>query len=461
MTGSAASCRPALDHVDRRRDDYLDVLFELVRRPSVSGHAAEVNACAALLEEILLDAGIPARILATDGAPVVFGELTGRSPFTVLFYGHYDVQPPEPLEAWDSPPFEPTIRGGRVYARGTGDNKGQLLAHVLAVRSFLETTGAPPVHVKFVLDGEEESGSPHLHDFVERNRELLAADLVYTADGGYHDSGLPLVCFGVRGIVTVELEARGAARDLHSGNRGNLVPNPAWRLIDLLRTMRAPDGRVTIEGFYDGVREPTAFELGLLARAPFDREEFAQSVGLPTTDIQDGTDYGRRLMFEPTFNIAGFSSGHTGEGLRTIIPSSAAVRLDARLVADQDPDRVLELLEAHARAHAPDVTVRSLGSMRPSKTSPELPVARRIVDAVAAARGVEPVVVPCLGGSLPDYVWTHLLGAPSVVVPYANPDESNHAPNENLEVEAFFAGIKTSVLVLEALRRHAEGAIAA
>lgn len=418
-----------------------------------------MNECAGLLENVLLDSGLDARILPTGGAPVVFGELGGQSPFTVLFYGHYDVQPPEPLEGWDSPPFEPTIRDGRIYARGAGDNKGQLLAHVLAVRSFLETSGAPPVNVKFVFDGEEESGSPFLRDFVERNRELLAADLVYTADGGYHESGLPLVCFGVRGIVAVELEARGAERDLHSGNRGNLVPNPAWHLIDLLGTMRAPDGRVTIQGFYEGVREPTEFELAVLASAPFDREEFAKSVGLTTTDIRDAAEYGRRLMFEPTFNIAGFSSGHTGDGLRTIIPSSATVRLDMRLVADQDPDRILELLEAHVRTHAPEVTVRSLGSMRPSKTSPELPVSRRIVDAVARARGLEPVVVPCLGGSLPDYVWTHVLGAPSVVVPYANADESNHAPNENLEVEAFFAGIRTSIVVLEALRGNAEGVV--
>lgn len=459
MTVSAPAFQPALDHVDRHRDDYLDVLFELVRRPSISGQAEEVNECAGFLENGLLDSGINARILPTGGAPVVFGELGGQSPFTVLFYGHYDVQPPEPLEGWDSPPFEPTIRDGRIYARGAGDNKGQLLAHVLAVRSFLETSGAPPVNVKFVFDGEEESGSPHLHDFVERNRELLAADLVYTADGGYHDSGLPLVCFGVRGIVAVELEARGAERDLHSGNRGNLVPNPAWQLIDLLRTMRTPAGRVTIESFYDGIREPTEFELALLARAPFDREAFAKSVGLAKTDIRDAAEYGHRLMFEPTFNIAGLSSGHAGDGLRTIIPSSATVRLDMRLVADQDPDRILELLEAHVRTHAPEVIVRSLGSMRPSKTSPELPVARRIVDAVAWARGLEPVIVPCLGGSLPDYVWTHVLGAPSVIVPYANADESNHAPNENLEVEAFFAGIRTSIVVLEALRGEAEGVV--
>lgn len=456
MTAPAAPCAPALAEVEQRRDEHLDILLELLRQPSISGRPEETADCAQLLQRILRDSGIDTRILATGGAPVVFGELAGRSPFTVLFYGHYDVQPPEPLDAWRSPPFEPTLRDGRVYARGAGDNKGQLLAHVLAVRAFLETEGTPPVSVKFVFDGEEESGSPHLAAFVERNRKLLASDLVYTADGGYHESGRPLVCLGVRGILTVELEARGAARDLHSGNLGNLVPNPAWMLVDLLRTMRAPGGRVAVEGFYDAVRDPTDVELELLARVPFDREQFTRSVGLSETDIRDATDYCRRLMFEPTFDISGFTSGHTGSGVRTIIPATAAARVDIRLVADQEPDRILRLLEAHVRAHAPGVTVRPLGAMRPSKTPAELPVTRRIVDAVAAARGLEPVVVPCLGGSLPDSVWTKLLGAPSVIVPYANADESNHAPNENLELEAFYAGIRTSIHVLAALAAQAE-----
>lgn len=215
--------------------------------------------------------------------------------------------------------------------------------------------------------------------------------------------------------------------------------------------MRAPDGRVLIEGFYDEVREPTPLERDLIARLPFDPEAHARSLGLESTDIRDAADYGERLMFRPTFNIAGFSSGYGGPGMKTIIPSRALVKIDIRLVADQDPDVIYQRLVDHVRRHAPDVSVRKLGAMWPSRTSPELPVSRAVVDAVRPARGQEPVVVPALGGSLPDYVWTRLLGVPSVTVPYGDPDQNNHGPNERMGVETFFAGIRTSLHVLAAL----------
>lgn len=448
------SLEAVLDHIDARRDECLETLFELLRQPSISAQDNGVLECAELLRDTLRGFGIESSIIPTEGYPVVYGEVTAEreDAFTVLFYGHYDVQPPEPLEAWESGPFDPTVRDGRVYARGAGDNKGQLITHVLAVRAFLETAGAVPINVKFVFEGEEESGSPNLLSFVEGHRDLLKADLVYTSDGGYDDSGRPVVCFGVRGMLALELEARGAKSDLHSGNRGNVVPNPAWTLIDLLHTMRDPTGRVTIEGFYDDVREPTEIEDELAAKVPFDRDAFLSAMGLGDTPIRNSQDYARRLMFESTFNIAGFTSGYGGEGIKTIIPSRAGLKMDLRLVADQNPDDIYAKFERHVEEHAPDVMVRRLGAMNPSRSSPELPVSRLIVETVEKARGEEPVVIPSLGGSLPDYVWTRTLGAPSVLVPYANPDENNHGPNENLKLDAFFFGIKTSVRVLEAFR---------
>lgn len=440
----------ALAHVEEHRQEYLEKLFDLLRQPSVSSERRGVEECARTLTALLESFGLKSSLHETGGYPIVYAEAPGESPYTVLFYGHYDVQPADEPE-WLSDPFAPVVRDGRIYARGVGDNKGQLLAHVLAVRSWLQTAGSLPVSVKFVFEGEEESGSPHIAGFVERNRDLLAADVVYTADGPMHDSGRPVVCFGVRGILYVELEARGPRTEVHSGNRGNVAPNPAWTLIDLLRTMRDENGRVLIEGFYDRVRRPTPFERALAAGIPFDPQVHAQALGLAGTPIRDAADYADRLMFQPTFNIAGFTSGYGGPGMKTIIPSRALLKMDMRLVADQDPDEIYEQFAEHVRRHAPDVTVRKLGTMRPSRTSPELPVSRRVIDAVKRARGQEPVVMPAVGGSLPDYVWTHLLGAPSIMVPYGDPDQNNHGPNEHMAVDTFFAGIRTSLYVLDAL----------
>lgn len=448
------SVESVLDHIDARRDEYLETLFKLLRQPSVSAQDEGVLECAELLRDTLREFGVESYLIPTDGYPVVYGEVAaGREEaFTILFYGHYDVQPPEPLEAWESDPFDPTVRDGRIYARGAGDNKGQLVTHVLAARAFLETMGTVPVNVKFVFEGEEESGSPNLLSFVERHRDLLKADLVYTSDGGYDDSGRPVVCFGVRGMLALELKALGAKSDLHSGNRGNVVPNPAWTLIDLLQTMRDSTGRVMVKGFYDDVRESTEIEDDLAAKVPFDRDAFLSAMGLGDTPIQGPRDYARRLMFEPTFNIAGFTSGYGGEGIKTIIPAQANLKMDLRLVAEQDPDDIYEKFERHVQEHAPGVKVHRLGAMKPSRSSPELPMSRLVMETVEQARGEEPVVIPSLGGSLPDYVWTQALGVPSVLVPYANPDENNHGPNENLELEAFFSGIRTSVRVLEAFK---------
>lgn len=445
-----------LARIDADRECHLEMLFRLLRQPSISARDEGVRECAELVREIVEKCGIAASVLPTDGQPVVHGELRGAddAEVTVLFYGHYDVQPPEPLEEWLSPPFEPTVRDGRIYARGAGDNKGQFLAHALAVRAFVETEGLLPVNVKLILEGEEESGSPSLERFVEANRDLLEADLVYIADGGYDDSGRPVVCLGVRGMLVVELEAHGAKTDLHSGNRGNVVPNPAWQLVDLLHTMRSPDGRVLIDRFYDDVREPIDAELEYASKLPYDPDAFAASLGLTRAPVTSASEYGRRLMFQPTLNIAGFTSGYGGKGIKTIVPSRAVLKMDMRLVVDQDPDTIFERFCAHVRNHAPDVQVRYLGAMKPSRIPPELPAVQTIIDAVRAARSQEPVVLPSLGGSLPNYVWTETLGVPAVLVPYANPDENNHAPNENLEIEAFFQGIRTTAVVIDALGRR-------
>jgi acetylornithine deacetylase/succinyl-diaminopimelate desuccinylase-like protein len=385
---------------------------------------------------------------------VLYGEVESPQPdaFTLLFYGHYDVQPPEPLEEWDSPPFEPIVREGRLWGRGVADNKGQLLTHVLAVKSYLAVHDSLPVNVKFVFEGEEESGSVHLPEFIEEHRDLLAADLVYTSDGPLHETGDPVVFFGVRGILNVELRLRTAEHDNHSGNKGGVVPNAAWELVDVLSTMKDEEDRVLIPGFYDDVLPPDEASLQLIEDLPYDPDSLAEVFGVEQLGLSK-EEYYRRLTLRPTLTINGLVSGYTGPGSKTIIPGQAVAKLDMRLVADQDPEKIFEMVKAHVSKVNPDVEVVHHGHMYPSRTRPDLPAGQKVVRAVEAGAGEEPIVTPALGGSLPDYVWTKLVGLPSVGVPYANADEANHAPNENMEVDLFYRGIRVSAQVMHELGR--------
>lgn len=441
----------ALQHAEETREEALETLLRYVAQPSISTRNEGTEQTALLLQEIMETAGIRTQLLQTKGHPAVYGEIAGPpgAP-TVLFYGHYDVQPPEPLELWSTPPFEPTIRDGRIYGRGVADNKGQHLCHILAVRAWREAAGELPVTVKFLIEGEEETGSPHLAELVRDQRDLLRADLFYTSDGGMHPSGRPAVYFGVRGLLYVEVEIRGANADAHSGNKGNVLPQPAWELVDLLHSMRGSDGRAVFPGFHDDVRSPTPKEQAMLQEMPFDRRSFLAEHGLDESPISDGADYYRRLTFEPTFNIAGLASGYSGEGTKTIIPARAIAKIDFRLVADQDPDAVFEAFARAVAEQNPRAEVRRLAATPPSHTDPSLPVSKMMVSAVRESWDVEPVI-SALGGTLPDYVFTRILNTPSVIIPYANHDEHNHAPDENLRLDCFFSGIRTTLHVLDAL----------
>ena len=449
-------------YIDDHRQDALDTLVRLVRQPSISAQNTGVRECAGLLAGLLSEYGIPARVIETPSQPVVYGNLV-RDPkaFTLICYGHYDVQPPEPLDLWQSPPFEPAIRDGRIYGRGVGDNKGQLLAHVLAARAWLETAGSLPVNVKFVFEGEEESGSPSLRVFAAEHKEMLAADLVYISDGGLHPSGRPVISLGNRGMLGVTLIAQGADRDNHSGNKGGVAPNPVWRLVHLLATMVDPKGRVLIDGFYDGVRPVGPVEQRILGSLDFDAKTFAATMGMPALEI-DGPTYWRRIMLEPYFNIQGFASGYVGPGSKTIIPSRAECRIDIRLVVDQRIDDVYEKVRRHAAKVAPRIQVELRGSrtMEATRTRPDHPAVAVVAGAIKAYRGVGPVLNLSSGGSLPNAVWPDVLGIDHIGVPYANADENNHSPNENLSLERYHDGIHVSAEVFQALAEaHARGAL--
>jgi acetylornithine deacetylase/succinyl-diaminopimelate desuccinylase-like protein len=437
-------------YVASHRDRFVDELCRLLRQPSISAQDVGVKECAELVRDAVVAAGLDARVLPTGGHPVVYGE--GRAAGgarTVLIYGHYDVQPPEPLEAWTTPPFEPTIRDGRIYARGAGDNKGQLFAHIKALEAVLATRGGLPVNVKLLFEGEEEMASVHLPEFVAAHRELLRADVAFSSDGPMHPRG-PLVFFGCRGILKLELVATGARRDLHSGNYGGVAPAPAVRLARAVASLWDRRGRVAVRGFYDRVRPPSAADRRALRAIPFDAGAIARDVGVAPPRALRGGAYYRRLLLEPNLNVAGLGAGYVGPGFKTSIPREARARLDARLVMDQTPDEIEAKIRAHLRRHGfADVTVRRVGgSFLPSRTPVDHPFGRAVIRAVARAWGRRPIVIPNLGGGLPDYLFTQTLGLPSVWVPYAPHDESNHAPDENTTIEAFINGIRTTAAAL-------------
>ncbi len=452
--------QPALDavfaHIDRNADAFVARLIDYVRHPSISAQDIGIAEVAQMLLAMLGRLGLQAELLPTRGHPMVLarGPAVPGAP-TVLLYGHYDVQPPEPLEAWTSPPFAPEIRDGRIYARGVGDNKGQHLAQLLAIESHLVVTGRLPCNVIVLLEGEEEVGSPHLAEVVAAQADRLRADLVVTADGTLHPSGRGTILYGVRGVTHFELHVRTAARDTHSGNFGGVVPNALWALVHLLASMRGRDGEIAIDGLHDPIRPPGQAERAAVERLPLDLPALMAELGLSALDAPRDRGFWERLMFHPTLTINGISGGYAGPGSKTVLPAAAVAKCDIRLVEAMTPEQALTAVRAHVARVAPTlgatVEVVGQGGMLPSTTPMEQPFAPVLRAALTAARGEAPLEYPCMGGSLPDYVFTKTLGIPAFVTPYGNADEANHAPNENLRIDCFLAGIRSGAALLAGL----------
>lgn len=449
---NASSYQQVLAALARNQNRDLEDLFTLIRQPSISAQDVGVAECAELERHMLERAGLTTSLLPTKRHPMVYGERCDQpGKPTLLIYGHYDVQPPEPLDLWESAPFEPVIRDGLIVARGSGDNKGQHFANICGVRAWLETTGELPVNVKVLLEGEEEIGSPHIEDVVREYRDLLQCDMVFTADGPVQNDAFPQINFGVRGILSAELTVRGASGDLHSGNWGGVAPNAAWFLVHLLATLMNDDNEVLVEGFYDDIAELSPLARQALDAIPLELEEVLLGIGIGQLPPPRGLGFYDRLAARPTMTINGLTSGYQGPGSKTVIPSLASARLDMRLVPNQTCDDIFAKLAAHVRRHAPQAELIRTGSMEPSATPLDHPLAASVRNAVEAGFGRRPIDIPLLGGSLPDYVWTDILGVPSFVVPYAQSDERNHAPNERFAVESFHAGARTMAALLHEL----------
>lgn len=449
VTAGAPDLSDVFTYIDRHREASVRRLIDYVSRPSISAYGTGIGEVASYIAGVMRRMGLDARIIPTGGWPVVFAQRhDAPGAPTVLLYGHYDVQPPDPLDAWVSPPFEPEIRDGTLYGRGAGDNKGQHFAQLLALEALLACRGTLPVNVKVLLEGEEEIGSPQMPGFVRGYRNELAADLVITSDGPVHEDGHAQIVFGVRGVLSFELRATGANRDLHSGNWGGIAPNPLWTLVHLLSSMKNERGEVTIEGFYDDVLPLTDLERGALDRLPGDPATIRTTLDVTRLDEPQTRGIVERLVAWPTFTINGLHGGYGGPESKTVLPHEAIAKCDMRLVEAQSAEEIFTRVREHVRRHSPDVEVIWQGAMEPSKTPLDSPYAEPLQRAIVAAQGVQPYLVPALGGSLPDYVFTKILGVPAFTVPYANADEANHAPNENLSLERFVAGIKTGAAML-------------
>jgi acetylornithine deacetylase/succinyl-diaminopimelate desuccinylase-like protein len=438
-------------YLAEHRERSLEELKEFLRIPSISAlseHKSDVRKAAEWLAESLRKAGMhTVSVMETKGNPVVYAEWKGAGDRpTALIYGHYDVQPVDPLHLWTTPPFEPDIRDGKLFARGSSDDKGQTFMHIKALQALLETGGTLPVNVKFCIEGEEEIGSPHLEAFVEEHKELLKADVLVISDTTMYERGKPAICYGLRGLCAMQIDVKGAKSDLHSGMYGGGVPNPIHALVEILASMHDAKGRVSIEGFYDRVKELSAEEKEAFVKLGYNEEQVAKELGLKELYGEAGYSMLERIWARPTLEINGIYGGFQGEGTKTVIPSEAHAKITCRLVEDQDPGEILDLIEAHIRKVTPKgvtVEITKMDKGRPFVTPFDHPMIQAASRAYEKAYGVAPVFTR-MGGSVPIVeTFGRVLGLPVVLMGFGLPDENFHAPDEHFHLENFDKGLLT------------------
>ena len=450
--------REYFDYLEGHRDEWIAMLADLCRLPSVSAQGSAIVETATLLQKMLEEVGFSTRLLpkSQNGNPVVYGELRGNSPFTLLLYNHYDVQPAEPMEIWSSLPFEPALREGKIYGRGVSDNKGNIIARLAALLSLRAVRGSLPITVKVCIEGDEEIGSPHMEEFVHQHLELLRADACLWEGGGVNGRGQPEVTLGVKGLLYVEIEARTADRDAHS-SWATVAPNAAWRLTWALASLKDAEERVLIDGFYDAVRPPTAAEQAAVEAMPSEEEETTRSLGLRRFLLElAGPELRRRHLFEPTCTIDGLLSGYTGLGPKTVLPAQATAKLDFRLVPDQEPADILAKLRRHLDAHGfQEVALRLMAAERPARTPIDDPFVATVGRALEAVYGRPPVLIPTMAGTGPLWPFREALRLPVADFGIGYPDNRIHAPDENIRLEDFMRGAKAVVALLLGLGRAA------
>jgi len=443
-------------HLDQNQQKYLDELIELLKIPSVSTDdslSGEVARCADVVAGRFREAGLETEILPTEGHPVVYGERIESPDLpTVLIYGHYDVQPPDPLDLWTNGPFEPTIVDGYLYARGSTDDKGQFYALLKGVQTSIAVNGKLPCNVKVLCEGEEEIGSPNLDPFVRSEKDRLACDIVFISDCSQFGIDLPAITYGLKGLCYLEVFVRGPSKDLHSGSFGGAVVNPANVLARLIAACQGADGKITIPGFYDDVRPLEDWERKQMAELPFDEEEFRQSVGAPKVSGEGGYTTLERKGGRPTFDVNGLKSGFQGDGAKTVLPAEASAKFSMRLVPDQDPHKIAELVTDFLNSIAPDtvsIDVVDHHGASPVVVSRDGAAVKAAERALEVGFGRKPLYVR-EGGSIPVVnTFKESLGVESLLVGLGLPDDNPHSPNERFRVVDYYRGIVTLAAFLE------------
>jgi len=450
-----------LDFINVNRDRYVDELKTLLAIPSVSAlpaHKGDVRACAEWCAAEMRRVGMDnVRLVETPGNPIVRGDWLGApgAP-TILFYGHYDVQPVDPLNLWESPPFQATVRDGEIYARGAADDKGQVFMHFKAIEAHLTQHGRLPVNMKIVIEGEEEVGSEHLDDFVRAHKDELASDVVVISDSAMFARGVPSICYGLRGLVYCQIDLRGSATDLHSGSFGGAVANPGFVLAQMIAQMKDRGGRIKIPGFYDDVRPLREEEQQAWTALPFNERTYRKDFGIPKLFGESGYTTLERTWARPTLEVNGLLSGFVGEGAKTVLPAVAMAKISMRLVPDQDPDKIAELFRAYVEKLTPktvELTFTRMHGGKPWMTAYDNPYVQAAARAIEKGFGQKPVFTR-EGGSIPVVsTFDEQLGVPAVLFGVGLPDENAHAPNEKLDLGNFHNGVIASAFLYDEIGR--------
>ncbi len=447
---------PIDSYLDDHLDESIQELSAYCAQPSVAAQKLGIRECAEMTLAMLQKRGFTTRLFETPGSPIVFAERKGRSDKTLLFYNHYDVQPPEPLELWDSPPFQPEIRDGRLFARGVIDDKGHLTSRLFAIDAILASENELPCTIKFIVEGEEEVSSSNLEHFVSTHADLLAADACIWEYGGVDFNDRPVQHLGLRGISYVELRVRTANQDVHSGLGGSIFPNAAWRLVWALQSLKGPDERICIDGFYDDVKPVPEHSRQLMAALPDPADEYKQRYDLKgfIKGLTGGLELRIEEVFSPTCTICGLTSGYQGEGSKTVLPSEASAKIDFRLVPDQKPEKIIPLLRAHLDRHGfDDIEIIDLGSEAPAVTDPDDPFVKLVVAEALEVYGQPMQIVPLSGGSGPSAIFMKMLSIPIVSSGIGHPGAQAHAPNENMRLDLYVKGARHIARILTTFGR--------
>ena len=449
-----------MTYYQQHQADFLEGLKAFLRIPSISTlseHKSDIRRAAEFALHELRAAGMTAaELIEGAGNPLVYAEWLGApGKATILFYGHYDVQPPDPLDEWKSPPFEPQVRGSDIFARGACDDKGQVYIQIKAVEGLLKTTGRLPVNVKFLLEGEEETGGEHIEEYVKTRPPRLAADAAVVCDTEMFAPELPTICVGLRGMVYYELIVQGARQDLHSGVYGGAAPNPMQAVAEIICALKDRDGHIRVPGFYDRVVPPSDKERAAWARLPFDEREYTEKeMGAIALVGEPGIPLFERVWARPTLEVHGIRGGFTGEGAKTVIPARAVAKISTRLVGDQQVDESIRQMQTAVKAACPKgvtAELKVLHSGAPSLTNPDNRFIQAAARALSEKFGTETVYIRS-GGSIPIVgVFDRYLGIPSVMMGFGLPDDNLHAPNEKFHLPNFYRGIETVARYLEIL----------